>query len=72
MQIKELDDAVVERLRVAANDEGMSLSAFLRRELTVLAEDMQLKDRLGDPVPALVGVRLREIVDALREERDRQ
>jgi len=71
MQIRELDDAVVERLRVAANDEGLSLSAFLRRELTVLAEDMQLRDRLGDPVPALVGVELRDIMQPLREERDR-
>ena len=72
MQIRELDDAVVERLRVAANDEGLSLSAFLRRELTVLAEDMQLRDRLGDPVPALVGVELGDIMKPLREEREDQ
>lgn len=79
VQVRDLDTAVQERLRKAAAKEGLSLSAFLRRELTELARDLKvrelagqetsLQDILGGPIPGLENVSTQQIVDIIRENR---
>ena len=81
MQVRDLDAGVQERLRKSADKEGLSLSAFLRRELTELARDLEvreradrldsggLRSRLGGPLPGLEGISTQEIVDIIREQR---
>lgn len=81
MQIRDLDTAVQERLRKSAASEGLSLSAFLRRELTELAQDLEVRERagrlrsvqesLGGPFPELAHLDTQEIVRMIREDRDR-
>lgn len=80
MQVRDLDSDVQERLRVAAEREGLSLSAFLRRELTHLAASLEARERarglnamqvaLGGPFPALAHLGSDEIVRMIREDRD--
>ena len=81
MQVRDLDAAVQERLRKSAEKEGLSLSAFLRRELTSLARSLEVRERadrlnakpvrnaLGGPLPGLEGISTQEIVDIIREHR---
>lgn len=81
MQVRDLDVAVQERLRKSAEKEGLSLSAFLRRELTSLARSLEVRERadrlnakpvrnaLGGPMPGLEGISTQEIVDIIREHR---
>lgn len=45
VQIRNLDDDVTERLRTRAHRAGLSLSEYLRRQLTELAEQIELEDR---------------------------
>ncbi len=45
VQIRNLDDDVTERLRARAHRAGLSLSEYLRRQLTDLAEQIELEDR---------------------------
>src|SRR5690606_11021193 len=45
VQIRNLDAAVQEKLVSAAAQEGLSLSAFLRRELTTLAKSLEVRER---------------------------
>ena len=77
MQVRDLDEAVQEQLRLAAKREGMTLSAFLRRELTTLADRWEvrmrlpqrtLNDRLRVP-PHASGLATDEIVAMVREDR---
>lgn len=82
VQIRNLDVDVQERLVSAAAQEGLSLSAFLRRELTTLAKSLEVRERarrlnsgnlrnkLGGPFPALQGIDIQEIVRMTREDRD--
>ncbi len=82
VQVRDLDSGVQERLRAAAEREGISLSAFLRRELTSLANNLEVRDRarelnatplqvaLGGPFPALAHLDSAEIVRMIREDRD--
>ena len=80
MQVRDLDPVVQQTLRDAAAREGLSLSAFLRRELTRLAEVAELKDRadtlrsrnrLGVSSGFFSGISTEEIVAMVREDRDR-
>lgn len=79
MQVRDLDSDVQERLRAAAEREGLSLSAFLRRELTRLAdlfevraraEALQSRNPFGGSFPELAGIDVQEIVQMIREDRD--
>lgn len=70
VQIRNLDDDVTERLRARAQRQGLSLSEYLRRQLTDLAEQVELEDRWEslripgfDPTDE-------EIVAAIRADRD--
>lgn len=75
VQVRDLDAAVQQRLLSAARQEGLSLSAFLRRELTALAEDIEMRGKLdgplGPPHPSLLNVDIEEIVGMIREDRER-
>lgn len=82
MQVRDLDASVQERLRKSAAREGLSLSAFLRRELTDLAQKLEVRERatrlnqervrnaLGGPFVGLEGISSEEIVRMIREDRD--
>lgn len=82
VQVRDLDAGVQERLRKSAAKEGLSLSAFLRRELTELARSLEVRERadrlnakslrnpLGGPFPGLQGLTTEEIVALTREDRD--
>jgi hypothetical protein len=80
VQVRDLDAAVQERLRAAAEDEGLSLSAFLRRELTRLADHLDVRaraealrsrNRWGVSEDFFSGISTEEIVAMIREDRDR-
>ena len=82
VQVRDLDAAVQERLCKSAAQEGLSLSAFLRRELTELARSLEVRERasrlnqkptrnaLGGSILKLKGISTQEIVDLIREDRD--
>lgn len=82
VQVRNLDVAVQEQLTKSAAKEGLSLSAFLRRELTSLAQNLEVRERasrlnsgnlrnkLGGPFPGLQGIDIQEIVRMTREDRD--
>lgn len=79
VQVRDLDAGVQERLRKSAEKEGLSLSAFLRRELTELARDLEVRERaghettlqtmLGGPLPGLKSLGAQDIVDIIHEGR---
>ncbi len=79
VQVRDLDPDVQERLRRSATKEGLSLSAFLRRELTELARDLEVRElagaettlqaMLGGPLPGLENLSAQEIVDIIHEGR---
>ena len=80
MQVRDLDPEVQQTLRDAAAREGVSLSAYLRRELTRLAELIEVKDRadalrsrnrLGVSTGFFSGISTEQIVAMVREDRDR-
>ncbi|MEQ1735979.1 MAG: hypothetical protein ABL886_06210 [Rhodoglobus sp.] len=80
VQVRDLDDDVQQKLREAAEREGMSLSAFLRRELTRLAtrleaqerfDKLKVRNRLGLSPDFFKGIDTRDIVEMIREDRDR-
>ncbi|HMM83453.1 MAG: hypothetical protein KF739_10835 [Cryobacterium sp.] len=82
VQVRNLDAGVQEQLLKSAAKEGLSLSAFLRRELTSLARNLEVRERadrlnakpprnpLGGPFPGLQGLSAEEIVALTREDRD--
>jgi plasmid stability protein len=82
VQVRNLDAGVQEQLRKAAAKEGLSLSAFLRHQLTDLAHNLEVRERadrlnagtlrnkLGGPFPELQGIPIQEIVQMIREDRD--
>lgn len=80
VQVRDLDEGVQERLRLAAEREGMSLSAFLRRELTRLVDQLEIRaradalrsrNRLGVSKDFFSGISSDQIVAMIREDRDR-
>lgn len=80
MQVRNLDADVQERLRRAAENEGISLSAFLRGKLTELARDLDVQERLhganaaqralGGPLHGLEHLSSDDIVRIIHEGRD--
>lgn len=82
MQVRNLNAGVQEQLRKAAAKEGLSLSAFLRDQLTELARTLEVRERadrlnagtlrnaLGGPFPELQGIPLQEVVRMIRQDRD--
>jgi plasmid stability protein len=82
VQVRNLDAGVQEQLRKAAAREGLSLSAFLRKQLTELARNLEVRERadrlnagtlrnkLGGPFLELQGIPIQEIVKMIREDRD--
>ncbi len=80
VQVRDLDVGVQELLKAASEREGMSLSAFLRRELTRLAARLEAQElahpgrprnRLGLSPDLFAGFSTDEIVQMIREDRDR-
>lgn len=78
MQVRDLDAGVQKKLSAAAAAEGLSLSAFLRRELTRLSEQLDVRQRierdatrnaLGMEI-GLFGLTTDELVARIREDRD--
>jgi hypothetical protein len=70
VQVRDLDPVVSQKLRDAAAQQGLSLSEFLRRELSLLARRLEVRDKLGGPFPGLAGIDIQEIVRMTREDRD--
>ena len=48
MQVRNLDPAVQETLKTLARSQGVSLSEYLRRTLTSIAERQRVKDRWAE------------------------
>ncbi len=80
VQVRDLDVEVQELLKAASEREGMSLSAFLRRELTRLAARLEAQElanrgrprnRLGLSPDLYRDISTEEIVRMIREDRDR-
>ncbi len=81
MQVRDLDSDVQQRLRDAAEREGLSLSAYLRRELTRLANQVTLqaqaedihvraRNRLGITHGAYGNISADQVVEWIREGRE--
>ena len=79
VQVRDLDPDVLEQLKKSARSAGLSLSAFLRQELTDVARKYEVRGRadalrgrnaLGGPFPELAGIDLQTIVELTRESRD--
>ena len=74
VQVRDLDADVQQKLRDGAAREGLTLSAFLRRELTRVAarvEAESMRDRWGISPAFFAGISAEEIVAMVREDRDR-
>lgn len=74
MQVRDLDVDVQQKLREGAAREGLSLSAFLRRELTRVAARVEAegtRDRWGIPAGFFGDLPAAEIAAMVREDRDR-
>jgi len=78
VQVRDLDGDVQRTLQDAAAREGLSFSAYLRRELTQLARSVEVHQRadalnrrnaLGGPSRSLEGIPIDVIVDITRENR---
>jgi len=69
VQIRNLDPVVEERLRKRASSEGLSLSAYLRRELALLAERQEFWDRWNDFTPDGPGLSGDAAAEIIREMR---
>ena len=67
MQVRDVDPAVEERLRARAAAEGLSLSAYLRRELARVADRLDFEDRWGEDLHPAPGLDRDMIVDTVRE-----
>ena len=80
VQVRDLDAGVQSTLRAAAERRGVSLSAFLRAELTELADRIALEQRAAQlgalPKPLGIdpgffdGISGADIVSMVREDRD--
>ncbi|MET4780371.1 hypothetical protein [Glaciihabitans sp. UYNi722] len=69
VQVRNLDESAGEKLRAAAASRGLSLSAYLRQELTRLADEVDARNRLGGPIPALAGIDTQEVVAMIHDDR---
>ena len=71
VQVRNLDSSTRERLGAIADGRGVSLSELLRLELPRLADILEVRRRVGGPYPELSKIDMREVVDLIREDRDR-
>jgi hypothetical protein len=74
VQVRDLNADVQQTLRDAAAREGLTLSAFLRRELTRIAARVEAegtRNRWGISAAFFAGIPTEEIVAMVREDRDR-
>jgi plasmid stability protein len=69
VQIRNLSDDVTQKLKAKAAAAGLSLSEYLRRELTALADQIALEERWN--AIAIPGFRMPrdEIIDAIHADR---
>jgi hypothetical protein len=69
VQIRNLGDDVTQKLKAKAAAAGLSLSEYLRRELTVLADQIALEERWNSiAIPGFAMPR-DEIIDAIHADR---
>lgn len=69
VQIRNLSDEVTEKLKSRAAAAGLSLSEYLRRELTTLAEQIALDERWDAFVGEGIQMTRDEIIDAIHADR---
>lgn len=69
VQIRNLSDEVTEKLKAKATAAGLSLSEYLRRELTTLADQIALEDRWNAIAIPRLGMSRDEIIDAIHADR---
>jgi plasmid stability protein len=69
VQIRNVSDEVTEKLKAKAAADGLSLSEYLRRELTTLADQITLEDRWN--AIAIPGFQMPrdEIIEAIHADR---
>ena len=69
VQIRNLSDEVTEKLKAKAVADGLSLSEYLRRELTDLAEQIELDNRWNAIAIPGFSMPRDEILDAIHADR---
>ncbi|GHF25270.1 hypothetical protein GCM10011600_27950 [Pseudolysinimonas yzui] len=69
VQIRNLSDDVAQKLKAKAATAGLSLSEYLRRELTELADQIALDERWEAFVGNGIQMTRDEIVDAIHADR---
>lgn len=69
VQIRNLDEAVTARLKARAGLEGLSLSEYLRRELTDLADQADAQERWEQLVVPGLHLSRAEIVASVHADR---
>jgi plasmid stability protein len=78
IQVRHVPEDVHRRLKAQAAREGMSLSDYLRRELTLIAQQLTWVElfeeigRDGRALEGLEGIDSAELIRQGREERDRE
>jgi plasmid stability protein len=69
VQIRNVSDEVTEKLKAKAAADGLSLSEYLRRELTTLADQITLEDRWNAIAIPRFGMSRDEIIEAIHADR---
>jgi plasmid stability protein len=69
IQIRDVPDELHRALRIRAAEAGLSLSAFLRRELETIAERRSVEAVLSELAGKRTHVPVEEIVEVIREDR---
>lgn len=69
VQIRNLSDEVTRKLKAKAATAGLSLSEFLRRELTTLADQITLEERWNAIAIPGFSMSRDEILDAIHADR---
>ena len=69
VQIRNLSDEVTQKLKAKAAAAGLSLSEYLRRELTALADQIALDERWDAFVGNGIQMTRDEIIDAIHADR---
>jgi plasmid stability protein len=69
VQIRNLSDDVTRKLKAKAAAAGLSLSEYLRRELTELADQIALEERWGAFVGNGIQMSRDEIIEAIHADR---
>ncbi len=69
VQIRNLSEDVTQKLKAKAATAGLSLSEYLRRELTALADQIALEERWDAFVGNGIQMSRDEIIDAIHADR---